>query len=122
MFFSNTGPPELKRKSRNESHVSYVLYGVPKPKITWGYMENDTKYSINGTTRLGMDYAHDYFMGLESGMCERIIYFRAVGYYNKTDSWNATFQINCKLFFAIFFASSRICPHSGYIRIYSTFP
>lgn len=55
-----------------------------------------------------MVYAHEYFLELEPDMCERIIYFRAVGYNNKTDSWNATHEMNCKSVFAILFAPLRM--------------
>ena len=85
---------------------SYNVCGVPKPTLKWGFMENDTKNLINGTEIPGVHYAHNYSLSVKPYMCGKIIHFKAIGYNNKTYSWNATHKVNCK---SIFYADYRKC-------------
>ena len=98
-----TGPPEYVNQRSTELHQIYTLYGIPKPNVMCGYTKNDTRYSVNGTTRPDMNYAHDYFLKLDTNkMCKSVIYCKAVGFLNKTDLWNATVNRKCKLLFCFF--------------------
>lgn len=87
----------------DKSQFMYTVCGVPRPLVKWGFMENDTKYPVNATEKPGIYYAHDYLQPIEPHMCGKVIYFTAVGYKNKTHSWNATHKINCKSFFYLYY-------------------
>ena len=95
-----------------ESQFKYTVCGVPKPMVRWGFMENDTKYLVNATERLGIHYAHDYSLPVQSSMCGKVIYFTVVGYKNETLSWNATHKMNCEFLFFFIFSIMGILSHS----------
>ena len=81
------------------SRLTFTLCGVPKPSVSWGFLEKNIKNSINATERNDVHYAHDYSLLLNDNMCGKAIYFKAVGYNNETFSWNTTHGKKCKLVF-----------------------
>ena len=116
-----TGPPEYVSQRSTELYSIYTLYGIPKPNVMCGYTENDTRYSVNGTTKPDMNYAHDYFLKLETNkMCKSVIYCKAVGFLNKTDSWNATVNRKCKLFFCFFICTIFYFRHLSFSSVILT--
>ena len=82
----------------DKSKLKYTLCGVPVPTVKWGYIEANTKNLINATKRPFVDYAYDYLLPITSGMCGKVIHFKAAGYNNKTLSWNTTHKTSSESF------------------------
>ena len=78
----------------NETRLSYTVCGFPMPTVTWGFTENITDALINGTTQNDTYYAHKYRLFVTPDMCD-VLFFKAVGYKNKTVSWKKNMK-NCK--------------------------
>ena len=78
----------------NETQLSYTVCGFPMPTVTWGSTENSTDGLINGTTQNDTYYAHKYRLFVTPDMCD-VLFFKAVGYKNKTVSWRKNMK-NCK--------------------------
>lgn len=96
-FFPIIGQPEFCiGNTTNGPQLKFTLCGVPKPNVTWGFLQNDTKNSINATERDDVYYAHDYSLSITPDMCAKTVYFKAVGYNKKTLSWNSTHNLNCE--------------------------
>ena len=87
--FPITGPAELCfGNAINESQLTYTVCGFPRPTVSWGFTENSTNTSLNGTARSDVYYAHDYSLYLTSNMCVMMLHFIAVGYNRKEISWS----------------------------------
>lgn len=95
-WFSIIGPPEFCIGNiTRESQLEFTLCGVPKPNVTWGFIENDTNNFISAT-KANVYYAHNYSLSLNDSMCGKVIYFKAVGYSSRTLSWNTTHERKCE--------------------------
>ena len=86
----------------NETHLSYTVCGFPMPTVTWGSTENIADGFINGSTKNVTYYAHKYGLFVTLNMCD-VLFFKAVGYKNKTISWRKNMK-NCKhQFYSLYF-------------------
>ena len=94
--FSIAGPPELSGRNTNGSQLTYTVYGVPEPKVTWGFSEDSITNAINSTERNDVYYAHDYSLSIMPNMCGKTLHFEAVGYRGKIITWSGNIEKYCK--------------------------
>ena len=90
-----SGPGEFCfGNSTNESKLTYIICGVPQPKVTWGYNADEVWTAVKSTVHKGLTHAYKFSLELMTSMCGTRLYFKTNINTDNPTTWNIIPRIN----------------------------